>query len=87
MAATISLTLVIGVEVGIGIGIGIAAGVLSSVLVSLYKTSKPHVAIVGRIRGAEHFRNIERHKVQTFENLLSIRIDESLYFANRRYLE
>jgi SulP family sulfate permease len=81
MATTISLTLIIGVEVGI------AAGVLSSVLVTLYKTSKPHVAIVGRIRGTEHFRNIERHKVQTFENILSIRIDESLYFANTRYLE
>jgi SulP family sulfate permease len=81
MTATISLTLIIGVEVGI------AAGVLSSVLTTLYKTSKPHVAIVGRIRGTEHFRNIERHKVQTFDNLLSIRIDESLYFANTRYLE
>ncbi|MEZ5492679.1 MAG: sulfate permease [Gammaproteobacteria bacterium] len=81
MMATLVLTLIIGVEVGI------AAGVLASVLISLYKTSKPHVAIVGRVPGTEHYRNIERHKVQTFENILSIRIDESLYFANTRYLE
>jgi SulP family sulfate permease len=81
MMATLVLTLVIGVEVGI------AAGVLSSVLISLYKTSKPHVAVVGRVPGTEHFRNVERHEVQTFDNILSIRIDESLYFANSRYLE
>ncbi len=81
MMATLVLTLVIGVEVGI------AAGVLASVLIALYKTSKPHVAVVGRVPGTEHFRNVERHEVQTFDNILSIRIDESLYFANSRYLE
>ena len=81
MMATLVLTLVIGVEVGI------AAGVLASVLIALYKTSKPHVAVVGRVPGTEHFRNVERHRVQTFDNILSIRIDESLYFANTRYLE
>jgi len=79
--ATLVLTLLIGVEVGI------AAGVLASVLITLYKTSKPHVAIVGRVPGTEHFRNVERHRVQTFDNILSIRIDESLYFGNTRYLE
>jgi len=81
MMTTLVLTLVIGVEVGI------AAGVLASVLIALYKTSKPHVAVVGRVPGTEHFRNIERHEVQTFDNILSIRIDESLYFANSRFLE
>jgi SulP family sulfate permease len=78
---TLTLTLLVGVE------FGIAAGVLASVLIHLYKTSKPHVAVVGRVAGSEHFRNVKRHNVETFENLLSIRIDESLYFANTRYLE
>lgn len=78
---TLTLTLLVGVEVGI------AAGVLASVLIHLYKTSQPHVAVVGRVPGTEHFRNVKRHKVEVFENLLSIRIDESLYFANTRYLE
>ena len=78
---TLVLTLVVGVE------IGIAAGVLASVGVHLYKTSQPHVAVVGRVIGTEHFRNVQRHKVETFESLLSIRVDESLYFANSRYLE
>ncbi|MEQ8953552.1 MAG: sodium-independent anion transporter, partial [Gammaproteobacteria bacterium] len=35
----------------------------------------------------EHFRNVQRHDVETFDNLLSIRVDESLYFANTHYLE
>jgi SulP family sulfate permease len=78
---TLSLTLLVGVE------FGIAAGVLASILIHLYKTSQPHVAVVGRVAGSEHFRNVKRHDVETFDNPLSIRIDESLYFANTRYLE
>ena len=78
---TLILTLTVGVEVGIAIGVG------SSILIHLYKTSQPHVAVVGRVKETEHFRNIDRHKVEIFEELLSIRIDESLYFANSRYLE
>lgn len=78
---TLFLTLIVGVE------IGIAAGVLSSIVTHLYKTSQPHVAVVGRVAGTEHFRNVNRHSVETFDNILSIRIDESLYFANTRYLE
>ena len=78
---TLLLTLVIGVE------IGIAAGVLASILIHLYKTSQPHVAVIGRVVGTEHFRNVRRHTVETYANILSIRIDESLYFANTRYLE
>jgi len=78
---TLILTLTVGVEVGIATGVG------SSILIHLYKTSQPHVAVVGRVKETEHFRNINRHKVEIFEELLSIRIDESLYFANSRYLE
>lgn len=78
---TIVLTLVAGVE------IGVASGVLVSLIVHLYKTSRPHVAIVGELPGTEHFRSVTRHDVETHETILSIRIDESLYFANTRYLE
>lgn len=78
---TIVLTLVAGVE------IGVASGVLVSLIVHLYKTSRPHVAVVGELPGTEHFRSVTRHNVETHEAILSIRIDESLYFANTRYLE
>lgn len=78
---TIVLTLGLGVEVGV------SAGVIASVLLFLYKTSRPHVAEVGLVPGTQHFRNIKRHKVLTAPELVTIRVDESLYFANARYLE
>jgi SulP family sulfate permease len=53
----------------------------------LWRTSRPHIAIVGQVPGTEHFRNIERHDVITDPTILSIRVDESLYFANARALE
>tara|TARA_B110000261_G_scaffold32241_1_gene37055 strand:+ start:186 stop:1898 length:1713 start_codon:yes stop_codon:yes gene_type:complete len=81
VSITLFLTLLVGVETGI------ASGVLASILMHLYKTSQPHVAVIGRVAGTEHFRNVERHDVETFDNILSIRIDESLYFANTRFLE
>lgn len=81
MLATIGLTLLAGVETGI------VAGVALSIFLHLYRSSRPHYAIVGQVPGTEHFRNIRRHKVVTASDVLSIRIDESLYFANARYLE
>lgn len=81
MAATILVTLGVGVEAGI------TAGVILSLFLHLYRTSKPHVAIVGQVPGTEHFRNVERHAVVTAPDVLSIRVDESLYFPNARFLE
>jgi SulP family sulfate permease len=78
---TILLTLGVGVEAGV------SAGVLLSILLHLYKSSRPHIAEVGLVPGTEHFRNILRHRVRTHPEVLTIRIDESLYFANARYLE
>ena len=81
MAATIIVTLLWGVEPGV------VAGVALSLFLHLYRTSKPHMAIIGQVPGTEHFRNVERHQVLTDPQILSIRVDESLYFANSRYLE
>ena len=81
VVTTILLTLGLGVEVGV------AAGVAISVLLHLYKTSRPHVAEVGLVPGTQHFRNIFRHDVVTLPSLLTLRVDESLYFVNARFLE
>lgn len=81
VVATILLTLGLGVEVGV------ASGVIVSILLHLHKTSRPHVAEVGRVPGSEHFRNIHRHKVETDPSLVTLRVDESLYFVNARFLE
>jgi SulP family sulfate permease len=81
VAATILLTLTLGVETGV------SAGVLLSLVLHIYKTTRPHIAEVGLVEGTEHFRNILRHPVKTDPALLSVRIDQSLYFANARFLE
>ena len=81
MLATILVTLIGGVETGIGAGVGL------SIALHLWRTSRPHVAILGQVPGTEHFRNIARHRVTTVPEILSIRIDESLYFPNARFLE
>ncbi len=70
-----------------GIEAGILAGVAFSLLLFLWRTSRPHIAIVGRVGQSEHFRNVLRHQVQTCPHVVAVRVDESLYFANTRYLE
>ena len=81
VAATIILTLGFGVEAGVAAGVGI------SIILHLYKTSVPHVAEVGLVPGTQHFRNIHRYDVETDPALLTLRVDESLYFVNARFLE
>ncbi|MDJ0977591.1 MAG: sulfate permease [Erythrobacter sp.] len=79
--ATIGMTLAMGVE------IGVIVGVATGLVLYLWKASRPHAAIVGRVPGSEHYRNIDRHEVITWPHILSIRIDESLTFLNARWLE
>ena len=74
--ATLAGVLALGVEQGVMVGV-----VLSLALV-VWRGSRPHVAVVGRVPGTEHFRNVERHDVETLPGLLALRIDESLFFGN-----
>lgn len=70
-----------------GIETGIVMGVLVSLVLYLWRTSRPHIAVVGRIGESEHFRNVLRYPVKTYPHVMAIRVDESLYFANTKYLE
>jgi SulP family sulfate permease len=79
--STLLMTLVQGVEVGLVVGVAVSLGLF------LYRTSRPHMAEVGLVPGTEHFRNVLRHQVGTSPRLVSLRVDESLYFANARALE
>jgi len=83
--AAVSATIL--VTLGFGVELGVTTGVVLSVLIHLYKTSRPHMAVVGRVPGTEHYRNVLRHDVITDPHILTVRVDESLYFANARYLE
>ena len=78
---TMFLTLVFGVEAGV------SCGILVSIGLHLYRTSKPHIAEVGLIKGTQHFRNVRRYEVESYPQFLTIRVDESLFFANAAFLE
>jgi sulfate permease, SulP family len=81
MAATILVTWADGVESGLIAGVGL------SIFLHLYATSRPHVAVIGQIPGTSHFRNVERHEAVTNPEILSLRVDGSLYFPNARFIE
>ena len=86
-ADAIALMVTFFCVLAVGVEIGILVGVAVSIALFLFRTSRPHIAIVGRVPDTEHFRNIRRHVVETIPSVLAVRVDESLYFANTRYLE
>lgn len=68
--------------VGFGLNIGLITGLLVSFALIIYRSHRVHMAVVGQVGGSEHFRNVHRHDVQTFDNMTLILIDESLYLDN-----
>jgi SulP family sulfate permease len=77
-----SATLILGIEKGI------AVAVVASLIVMLQKTSRPHVAVLGRLPGTHAFRNVERSPAAvTTPGVLVVRVDAPLYFANAEYLK
>lgn len=81
LLATTCAVLAMGIEPGLLVGIGL------SLLLYLWRTSRPHMAVIGRVAGTEHFRNVCRHVVEADPQLLIVRIDENLYFANAEAVE
>ncbi|MEJ2515131.1 MAG: sulfate permease [Gammaproteobacteria bacterium] len=65
-----------------GVEGGLVMGVLLSVLLYIWRTGHPNIVVVGRLPGSTEFRSVERHKVDTWPELLLVRVDENLYFAN-----
>lgn len=80
-STTLVVTLLAGVETGV------TAGVVLTLLSHLWRASRPHMAVVGRVPGTEHYRNIERHAVDTDPSLIGLRVDEGLNFMNARQVE
>ena len=70
-----------------GVESGILTGIVISFVLLIRSSSRPHIAVVGRVGESEHFRNVLRYEVTTSSSLLAARIDESLYFVNARYIE
>ena len=74
--ATCLGVLVLGVEAGVVVGVALSMGTL------IWRASRPHIAVLGRIAGTEHFRNVERYPAETRPELLVLRIDANLFFGN-----
>jgi SulP family sulfate permease len=82
LVATATGVLVLGIEVGL------TAGLVLSLLLYIWRASRPHVAELGRLPGTEHFRNVDRYDdLEIWPELLLLRVDEHLSFANSAYLE
>ena len=81
LIATALGVMALGVEAGILLGVALSLGTL------VWRSSHPHMAVVGRVPGTEHFRNVDRHQVVTEPGLVAVRVDESLYFANASVLQ
>ncbi len=79
------LMTLIGVLV-LGIEEGLTLGIILTIISYLRQTSRPHIAEVGRVANSDHFRNINRHLVQTWDNLLLLRVDENITFTNADYI-
>lgn len=76
-----------GVTLAVDVVSGLMTGVAASLMLHIWHSSRPHIATVGNVPGTEHYRNVHRHQVDTWPHVLGLRLDESLFFANTRYLE
>jgi SulP family sulfate permease len=76
LVATAGGVLALGVEAGVVIGVVLSMGTL------IWRASRPHIAVLGRIAGTEHFRNVERYPGGTAPDVLLLRIDAGLFFGN-----
>ena len=73
----------------IGIVQGVLIGVLLSLLLMVYRTSNPHIAVLGRISNSDYYKNVDRFQedIEIREDLLIIRFDAQLYFGNANYFK
>ncbi|GAB3378544.1 SulP family inorganic anion transporter [Massilia agri] len=76
LVATAAGVLGLGVEAGVVVGVALSMGSL------IWRASRPHIAVLGRIAGTEHFRNIDRYSAATAPGLLMLRVDAGLFFGN-----
>ena len=68
--------LALGVEAGVIVGVVLSMGTL------IWRASRPHIAVLGRIPGTEHFRNVDRYAATTCATVLILRVDANLFFGN-----
>lgn len=76
------------VTLSVGIKEGIAAGVALSLGMMIYHSTRPHVAALGKLPGTTIYRNVNRFpEAEQRDDLLIVRFDSMLYFANVDYFK
>jgi SulP family sulfate permease len=82
LIVTLLITLFVGIKEGI------LAGIILSLVMLIYKSTKPHIAILGQVPGTHFYRNINRFKDLIIdEEILIIRYDAQLHFTNTTYFK
>ncbi len=71
----------------LGVQWGVLAGVVLAMILHIRLSLTPHMPLVGRFPGTEHYRDAGRFNVETDQAVKTLRIDEGLYYANARFLE
>ncbi|MCO6487115.1 MAG: solute carrier family 26 protein [Phaeodactylibacter sp.] len=82
LAVTFIGTLALGIEQGILIGVAL------SIAIIIFRTTMPHFAVLGKIPDKPHYKNITRFDdLEVRDNILIMRFDARLYFANVNYFK
>jgi sulfate permease, SulP family len=82
LIATFVVTLTMGIETGIG------TGVVLSLAMVVYRSARPHIAILGKVPNSDFYRNIQRFEnLEQRKDILILRLDGPLYFANLNYFK
>jgi sulfate permease, SulP family len=81
------LVLTFVATLGLGILKGLLLGVAASVLWVVVRSTRPHLAVLGRVPGTLQFKNVNRYPgLITYDDVLIVRMDAQLYFANSEFL-
>jgi SulP family sulfate permease len=84
----IILNITLLVTATIGIKEGIITGIILSLAMLVYRTTKPHIAVLGKVPNTHFYRNIERfNDIEIDDDILILRFDAQLYFANVNYFK
>ncbi len=78
---TFVATLILGILQGIGVGVA------ASIVWFVIRTTRPHVAVLGRVPGTKLFKNVRRNRgLVTYEGVIMVRMDAQFYFGNVAFL-
>ena len=80
----IILNVTLIVTATVGIKEGILTGIILSLSMLIYRSTKPHFAVLGQVKGTHFYRNVNRFEglLNTSHDVLIVRFDAQLYFAN-----